>query len=63
MSPQKKQKQTALFQDDIDEVGDAHWLTPPNLMAKLQDEFNFDFDACPYPRPAGFDSLKEEWGH
>ncbi len=31
-------------------------------MAELQAEFDFDFDACPYPRPAGFDGLREEWG-
>lgn len=55
-------KQLALFSADIDEVGDAHWLTPPDLLKELNDEFNFDFDACPYPRPAGLDSLKEEWG-
>lgn len=39
-----------------------YWLTPPELMEQLQDEFNFDFDACPYPRPEGYDSLLEEWG-
>ena len=30
-------------------------------MDPLQEEFRFEFDACPYPRPAGFDALKEEW--
>ena len=39
-----------------------YWLTPPDLMAKLQEEFKFDFDACPYPRPEGFDGTEEEWG-
>jgi len=53
-------KQTALMPGTEDKVG--YWLTPPDLMAKLQAEFNFDFDACPYPRPAGFDGLKEPWG-
>jgi hypothetical protein len=53
-------KQTALFPGNEDKVG--YWLTPPDLMAKLQAEFDFDFDACPYPRPAGFDGLKEPWG-
>jgi hypothetical protein len=39
-----------------------YWLTPPDLMAKLQAEFAFDFDACPHPRPDGFDGLKVPWG-
>lgn len=42
--------------------GKRYWLTPPDLMAELNEEFDFDFDACPNPRPEGFDSLKEEWG-
>src|SRR6185312_16280751 len=42
--------------------GKHYWLTPPELMRKLQKEFNFDFDACPYPRPEGFDGLTAEWG-
>ena len=56
-------KQTALVEDDIDELNDGDfWLTPPEMLKALQDEFDFDFDAAPYPRPAGFDALKEEWG-
>jgi hypothetical protein len=55
-----KGRQLALMPGNEDKVG--YWLTPPDLMAKLQKEFHFDFDACPYPRPAGFDGLKEEWG-
>lgn len=42
--------------------GKHYWLTPPELMKELQAEFNFDFDACPYPQPEGYDSLMEEWG-
>jgi DNA N-6-adenine-methyltransferase Dam len=56
------ERQVPLVDGDIDEVGDAHWLTPPWLMERLDAEFHFDFDACPYPRPAGFNSLNEEWG-
>ena len=39
-----------------------YWLTPPDLMQKLQSEFKFNFDACPYPVPNGFDGLTCEWG-
>ncbi|GAI45903.1 unnamed protein product, partial [marine sediment metagenome] len=27
------------------------------------DEFHFDFDPCPYPRPGGWDGLKMSWGN
>lgn len=39
-----------------------YWITPPDMMEKLNQEFNFDFDPCPHPRPDGFDGLKVEWG-
>lgn len=42
--------------------GKHYWLTPPTLMKELQDEFNFDHDACPYPRPDDYDGLISEWG-
>lgn len=42
--------------------GKHYWLTPPDLMQSLQLEFNFDFDACPYPKPEDFDGLVNEWG-
>ncbi len=42
--------------------GKHYWLTPPELMKELEEEFHFDFDACPHPRPEGYDSLAEEWG-
>lgn len=39
-----------------------YWITPPALYKQLDDEFHFDFDPCPYPRPEGFDGLTCEWG-
>jgi hypothetical protein len=42
--------------------GKHYWLTPPDVYAKLNAEFNFDFDPCPYPVPDGFDGLTCEWG-
>ena len=39
-----------------------YWKTPPDMMARLQAEFNFDFDPCPHPRPEGFDGLMVPWG-
>lgn len=42
--------------------GKHYWLTPPELMQSLNNEFAFDFDACPYPKPDNFDGLEMEWG-
>jgi hypothetical protein len=42
--------------------GKHYWLTPPDVYAALDAEFNFDFDPCPYPLPEGFDGLTCEWG-
>lgn len=43
--------------------GKHYWLTPPELYADLEAEFGpFDFDPCPYPKPADFDGLTCEWG-
>lgn len=39
-----------------------YWLTPPALLAQMQLEFAFDFDACPYPKPEDFDGLTCDWG-
>lgn len=36
-------------------------LTPPELYKMLDDEFHFDFDPCPYPKPV-WDGLTREWG-
>jgi hypothetical protein len=39
-----------------------YWLTPPDLYAKLDAEFHFDFDPCPHPVPEDFDGLLLPWG-
>lgn len=47
---------------DGDAEGRHYWLTPPDLMAELHGEFQFDFDPCPHPLPDGFDGLTCDWG-
>ena len=42
--------------------GRHYWLTPPDLLKEIHDEFKIDFDACPYPKPEGHDSLVIPWG-
>ena len=39
-----------------------YWLTPEEEYKKLDKEFKFDFDPCPYPLPKNFDGLKVNWG-
>jgi hypothetical protein len=39
-----------------------YWLTPKNEYEKLNKEFKFDFDPCPYPLPKKYDGLKINWG-
>ena len=41
---------------------DRYWITPPELYEKLNTEFHFDYDPCPYPRVPGFNSLNLPWG-
>lgn len=43
--------------------GNGHWITPPEVYKALDDEFHFDFDPCPYPRPLGWDALSMKWGN
>ena len=43
--------------------GKHYWLTPPDLMQSLQLEFNFDHDACPFPKPDDYDGLTSDWGN
>jgi len=42
--------------------GKHYWLTPKDLMDELQKEFEFDHDACPYPK-GDYDGLTSEWGN
>lgn len=39
-----------------------YWITPQDKMKELNNEFNFDFDPCPFPRPDNFDGLDVDWG-
>lgn len=38
-----------------------YWLTPPELYARLDSEFHFDYDPCPFPRKVN--ALLGEWGN
>lgn len=40
-----------------------YWMTPPELYKQLNEEFNFDFDPCPYPKPELFNGLEVDWGN
>lgn len=42
--------------------GKHYWLTPKDVYGKLDNEFHFNFDPCPYPKPDAFDGLKQPWG-
>jgi hypothetical protein len=39
-----------------------HWLTPPDLLKRIGEEFGDFYDPCPYPLPDGYDGLAAEWG-
>lgn len=40
-----------------------YWLTPPDVYEKLNAQYKFDFDPCPFPKPENFDGLTCEWGN
>ena len=42
--------------------GKHYWLTPPDVYERLNTEFHFTFDPCPYPKPDDFDGLTAPWG-
>lgn len=50
------------FHNGNGQDGKHYWLTPPDVYKALDDEFKFDFDPCPYPKPDDFDGLTGEWG-
>ena len=51
------------FIDTTSRIDKNHyWLVPTDFYKKLDNEFHFDFDPCPFPRPEGFDGLECEWG-
>lgn len=50
------------FEHGNKRTGKHYWLTPPPVYRALNEEFNFDFDPCPYPRPGDFDGLSIAWG-
>lgn len=43
-------------------VNKSYWLTPPDIYNSLNEEFHFDFDPCPYPRPENFNGVAVPWG-
>lgn len=52
------------FIDTSDRKDKRHyWLMPDDKMNELNNEFHFDFDPCPFPRPDGFDGLEVPWGN
>jgi len=44
--------------------GPEYWLIPEFIYNPLNQKYKFDFDPCPYPKPAGYNSLSSEvkWG-
>lgn len=50
-----------LIPGNSDPVG--FWLSPQDLLDFIESKFGrIDFDPFPFPRPAGWDALKESWG-
>ena len=37
------------------------WKTPQDFYNKLNKEFDFDFDPCPYRHDMSWDGLEVEW--
>jgi hypothetical protein len=68
MTEDNKKHQNQLLPDENKfhvgngEDGKHYWLTPPEVYQPLNEEFVFNFDPCPFPRPDDFDGLTCEWG-
>lgn len=61
----RRQVNDASFSDPYSvEPRPAHgyWKIPPEVFDPLNAEFEFNFDPCPFPRPAGFDGRTADWG-
>ena len=43
------------------EDGNHYWLTPPDLLEQIHQEFGELTDPCPHPHPEGYDGLTAEW--
>lgn len=53
------------FETGATPKGKRYWRTPPELLERIRQHFPLPdkfFDPCPCPKPAGYDSLKVEWG-
>ena len=53
---EREMTQKTLSGDSIKQA----WLTPPDVFKKLEDEFHFTFDPCPFPYER--DGIDIEWG-
>ena len=42
-------------------IDSRFWLVPPEIYEPLNEEFNFDFDPCPYPYQR--DGIDLDWGN
>lgn len=52
-----------MFYEKQDLANIDHWATPKEFYDKLNEEFNFDFDPCPYNHDIEkWDGTKIDWG-
>lgn len=50
------------FENGNQSDGKHYWLTPDDLLADIEAEFEINFDPCPFTKPENFDGLTAEWG-
>jgi len=55
MTPQPQQPDRTL-------KWEPHWITPPELYKKLDGEFHFNYDPCPFPKPKDYNGIEANWG-